>query len=181
MGNITIEDGDLDEDEDEIMNDDSGPRRLTRSQKQARRVPQPKYQRVLQQLADRKVNQIIIDLDDLETVSIAPMTWLSFFTFLFLLYYFMRKPGANAYGLQWERQHQADTGEQLKLVESVEINTKRYVDLFSQAIDNQMPAPSSDVTYVPIVTSRANFLLVSFLFVSLQPALALTTLLQFQG
>ncbi|KAL2757404.1 hypothetical protein ACRALDRAFT_2025206 [Sodiomyces alcalophilus JCM 7366] len=114
LGNITIDDGDLDDDEeDELMNDDSGVRQ-TRSQKQARRAPQPKYQRLLQDLADRKINQIIIDLDDLES---------------------------------WERQHEADTGEQLKLVESIETNTKRYVELFSRAVDNQMPAPSNDITF----------------------------------
>ncbi|ROT37242.1 MCM-domain-containing protein [Sodiomyces alkalinus F11] len=115
LGNITIDEGDLDddEDEDEFMNDDSGARR-TRSQKQARRVPQPKYRRLLQDLADRKTGEIVIDLDDLET---------------------------------WERQHEADTGEQLKLVRSIETNTKRYVEIFSRAVDNQMPKPSNDITF----------------------------------
>lgn len=36
----------------------------------------------------------------------------------------------------------------LKLVKSIEENTKHYVEILSRAIDDCMPAPTSEVTYV---------------------------------
>lgn len=36
----------------------------------------------------------------------------------------------------------------LKLVQSIEANTKHYVEILSRAIDDCMPEPTSDVTYV---------------------------------
>lgn len=36
----------------------------------------------------------------------------------------------------------------LKLVKSVEENTKHYVEILSRAIDDCMPNPTSEVTYV---------------------------------
>jgi DNA replication licensing factor MCM7 len=47
---------------------------------------------------------------------------------------------------QWAHQYDANTGEPLKLVESIETNTKHYVELFSRAIDKQMPAPSTEIS-----------------------------------
>lgn len=35
----------------------------------------------------------------------------------------------------------------LKLVESVERNTKRYIDVFSQAVDAVMPKETKEITY----------------------------------
>lgn len=49
---------------------------------------------------------------------------------------------------QWEHQLEATTGERLKLVQSIEVNTKHYVEILSRAIDKQMPRPSQDITYV---------------------------------
>lgn len=36
----------------------------------------------------------------------------------------------------------------LKLVKSIEDNTKHYVEILSRAIDDCMPEPTSEVTYV---------------------------------
>lgn len=36
----------------------------------------------------------------------------------------------------------------LKLVKSIEENTKHYVEILSRAIDDCMPQPTSEVTYV---------------------------------
>jgi DNA replication licensing factor MCM7 len=36
----------------------------------------------------------------------------------------------------------------LKLVESIQKNTKRYIDVFSQAVDAMMPAGNKDISYV---------------------------------
>ncbi|KAJ9492285.1 hypothetical protein VN97_g945 [Penicillium thymicola] len=38
-------------------------------------------------------------------------------------------------------------GEDLKLVESIEKNTKRYIDVISQAVDDVMPTETKDVTF----------------------------------
>lgn len=35
----------------------------------------------------------------------------------------------------------------LRLVESVERNTKRYIDVFSQAVDAVMPKETKEITY----------------------------------
>jgi DNA replication licensing factor MCM7 len=42
------------------------------------------------------------------------------------------------------------------LVESIEKNTKRYIDVISQAVDSLMPKETKDVTYVEVLAS-ANF------------------------
>lgn len=39
---------------------------------------------------------------------------------------------------------------QLKLVSSIEENTKHYVEILSRAIDDCMPEPSADPTYATI-------------------------------
>lgn len=43
----------------------------------------------------------------------------------------------------WEN----ETGEGLKLVDSIELNTKHYVDVMAQAVDKVMPPPSVDVNF----------------------------------
>ncbi|KAM0738999.1 hypothetical protein ACQRIT_006736 [Beauveria bassiana] len=109
MGNITIDEDDL-SDEYDFMDDDdeSGERR--RRDREHRRAPHHKYQEIMQKLANRTQEEIVIDLDDLAA---------------------------------WEN----ETGEGLKLVDSIELNTKHYVDIMSQAVDKVMPLPSSDVNF----------------------------------
>lgn len=69
MGDITIDDDDLSDGYDFMDEDDeSGDRR--RQEKANKRIPQYKYKHLLQQLADRTIDEITIDLDDLYTVSI---------------------------------------------------------------------------------------------------------------
>lgn len=63
LGNITIDEDDFSD--DEIMEDDEN--RETR--RQAKSAPGPKYKVMMQQLADRKIDEVMIDLDDLASVS----------------------------------------------------------------------------------------------------------------
>jgi DNA replication licensing factor MCM7 len=107
MGNITIDEDDLDD--DDLMDGDNQAGQ--RQQDKERRTPQYKYKKLLQQLADRELDEMKIDLDDLAT---------------------------------WESQMGDDN---LKLVESIEMNTKHYVDIVSRAVDKAMPQPSIDVTF----------------------------------
>ncbi|KAF5134163.1 DNA replication licensing factor [Metarhizium brunneum] len=109
MGDITIDDDDLSDGYDFMDEDDeSGDRR--RQEKANNRIPQHKYKDLLQQLADRTIDEITIDLDDLYA---------------------------------WESQGQ----EELHLVDSIELNTKHYVDVLSKAVDKIMPQPSTDVSF----------------------------------
>lgn len=50
-------------------------------------------------------------------------------------------------------------GEDLKLVESIEKNTKRYIDVISQAVDEVMPRETKDITYVKFISMRMQRLL----------------------
>ncbi|KAJ6784851.1 hypothetical protein PWT90_08704 [Aphanocladium album] len=109
MGNVTIDEDDLSDEYDFMDEDDeTGARR--RRDKEQRRAPHHKYKEIMQKLADRTQDEIVIDLDDLAI---------------------------------WEN----ETGEGLKLVDSIELNTKHYVDIMSRAVDKVMPPPSVDVNF----------------------------------
>ncbi|KAK0392704.1 hypothetical protein NLU13_2199 [Sarocladium strictum] len=111
MGNITIDEDDLSDEDYDFMDDDNEQaREERRKERAARRTPQPKYKLMLQQLADRTIDEMTIDLDDLAA---------------------------------WERIDNAEH----KLVESIEMNTKHYVEIVSRAVDKALPAPSTDVTF----------------------------------
>jgi len=51
------------------MDEDDDAQVRRRQEKARSRLPQYKYKNTLQKLADRKANEIVIDLDDLATVS----------------------------------------------------------------------------------------------------------------
>ncbi|EGX91415.1 DNA replication licensing factor mcm7 [Cordyceps militaris CM01] len=109
MGNITIDEDDL-SDEYDFMDDDDETGDSRRRDKEQSRAPRHKYKEILQKLADRVRDEIVIDLDDLAA---------------------------------WEN----ETGEALQLVDSIELNTKHYVDIMAQAVDKVMPQPSVDVNF----------------------------------
>lgn len=46
--------------------------------------------------------------------------------------------------MQFEKSLPDDTN--LKLVESIQRNTKRYIDVFSQAVDEVMPKETKEIT-----------------------------------
>jgi DNA replication licensing factor MCM7 len=72
MGNITIDEDDLSDDDYDFMDDENEQAREERRKgKEARRTPQPKYKLKLQQLADRTIDEMTVDLDDLAAVSIS--------------------------------------------------------------------------------------------------------------
>lgn len=66
MGNISIDEDDLSDEYDFMDDDDAQEQR--RRQRAQRRVPQHKYVDILQELADRKTDEIEVDLDDLYNV-----------------------------------------------------------------------------------------------------------------
>lgn len=68
MGNVTIDEDEL-SDEYDFMDDDdetAGDRR--RQERERARTPHHKYKDMLQQLANRTIEEVRIDLDDLSTV-----------------------------------------------------------------------------------------------------------------
>ena len=69
MGNVTIDEDDLSDDYD-FMDEDDQQAERRRAEKQKNKQPQLKYKIVLQELANRTRDEIIIDLDDLYTVRI---------------------------------------------------------------------------------------------------------------
>ncbi|TLD25134.1 hypothetical protein PspLS_05530 [Pyricularia sp. CBS 133598] len=109
LGDIAIDDDDLSDDYDFMDEDDEAAQRR-QQEKVRQKGPRHKYRDLLQELADRKVDEVVIDLDDLASF-------------------------------------EADVDEGLRLVESVEKNTKHYVELVSRAIDKLMPEPSSEVSF----------------------------------
>ncbi|KAH6606551.1 hypothetical protein Trco_005704 [Trichoderma cornu-damae] len=109
LGNITIDEDDLSDDYD-LMDEDEQTRDRQQQERARRKTPQHKYNDMLQLLADRKVDEFAIDLDDLAT---------------------------------WEGQ----TNEAMRLVDSIEMNTKHYVEIMARAVDNVMPQPSEEVNF----------------------------------
>ncbi|PNP49257.1 hypothetical protein THARTR1_09972 [Trichoderma harzianum] len=109
LGNITIGEDDL-SDEDDLMDEDDQTRQRRQEERAKRKTPQHKYSDMLQLLADRKIDEFAIDLDDLVT---------------------------------WEGQ----TDESMKLVDSIEMNTKHYVEIMARAVDNVLPQPSEEVNF----------------------------------
>ncbi|GKT48083.1 DNA replication licensing factor MCM7 [Colletotrichum spaethianum] len=104
LGNITIDEDDFSD--DELMEDDE----TRETRRQAKSAPGPKYKVMMQQLADRKIDEVMIDLDDLASF-------------------------------------EASLGDELQLVQSIEINTKHYVEIMSRAVDKLMPKPSVDTNF----------------------------------
>lgn len=68
MGDITIDEDDL-SDEYDFMDEDDEAVQRRRQDREKRRTPQHKYKELLQQLADRTIDEITIDLDDVAVVS----------------------------------------------------------------------------------------------------------------
>ena len=72
FGNINIDADEMSDEYDFVDEDDEAEQR--RIQERARkRLPQYKYKDMLQKLADRKVDELVIDLDDLATVRFLPL------------------------------------------------------------------------------------------------------------
>lgn len=67
LGNISIDEDDL-SDEYDFMDDDDQAGDRRRQDKERTRTPQHKYKDMLQKLADRTVDEVRVDLDDLSTV-----------------------------------------------------------------------------------------------------------------
>jgi DNA replication licensing factor MCM7 len=63
LGNINIDEDDL-SDEYDFMDEDDNAQQQRRRQKE-KQAPRHKYKDMLQQLADRKISEVVIDLDDL--------------------------------------------------------------------------------------------------------------------
>lgn len=68
MGDVTIDEDDL-SDEYDFMDEDDEAGERRRQEKEKRRAPQYKYRQLLQELANRTIDEITIDLDDVAAVS----------------------------------------------------------------------------------------------------------------
>lgn len=66
LGDINIDDDDLSDDYDFMDEDDNAQQQRAREKRS--RTPQHKYKDMLQELADRKLHEVVIDLDDLHSV-----------------------------------------------------------------------------------------------------------------
>ena len=110
-------------DEDEDAQDRRRQERRERAQR--RKGPHHKYREVLQDLADRKIQEITVDLDDLANVR--------------LFRHACWRPHADP--LQFEE----SLAENLHLVASIEANSKHYVEILSRAIDKLLPQPSVEI------------------------------------
>lgn len=67
LGNITIGDDEL-SDEDDFMDEDEDEAERRREERARKRVPQHKYRDMLQKLADRTIDEATIELDDVALV-----------------------------------------------------------------------------------------------------------------
>ncbi|KAJ5281715.1 DNA replication licensing factor MCM7 [Penicillium angulare] len=105
-------DGNRTSDEYDFMDDAEEDGAATRGARR-RREPKLKYMQILQDVANRDVQHILIELDDVEV---------------------------------FERSL-PDDQQGMKLVESIEKNTKRYIDIVSQAVDGVLPKETKDVTF----------------------------------
>ncbi|KAI0596622.1 DNA replication licensing factor mcm7 [Biscogniauxia sp. FL1348] len=109
IGQINIDEDDL-SDEYDFMDEDDNARERRRRERASSKLPKHKYADMMQKLADRSIDEVLIEMDDIAS---------------------------------WEN----DTNEGLKLVESIETNTKHYVEVLSRAIDKKMPAPTTGITF----------------------------------
>jgi len=66
LGNINIDEDDLSDDYD-FMDEDEGAQQRRQQEKARRKTPQHKYKEMLQELADRKIDEVVIELDDLQS------------------------------------------------------------------------------------------------------------------
>ncbi|KAH8676092.1 DNA replication licensing factor mcm7 [Xylariales sp. PMI_506] len=109
IGQISINEDDL-SDEYDFMDEDDEAHERRRRQRATQKLPQYKYGDLMQKLADRTIDEVVIELDDLASF-------------------------------------ESENNEELKLVESIEANTKHYVEVVSKAIDKKMPPPTNGVTF----------------------------------
>lgn len=68
IGQINIDDDDL-SDEYDFMDQDDEAHERRRREKAAAKLPKHKYAEMLQKLADRSIDEVLIELDDLVTAS----------------------------------------------------------------------------------------------------------------
>lgn len=67
LGNINIGEDDLD-DEYDFMDDDNEEEERRRQDNANRKKPYHKYKEMMRQLADRKIDEILVELDDITQV-----------------------------------------------------------------------------------------------------------------
>lgn len=88
-----------------------------------------KYMTMLQDVSNRMRDEIIIDLNDLESVS---RPW--------------RNEARCANVPQYEKAT-SDDEHNYKLIESIEKNAHHYIEIFSRAVDKCLPEPNRDIKY----------------------------------
>lgn len=73
IGQINIDEDDL-SDDDDLMDEDDGSHERRRREKAASKQPNHKYADIMQKLADRSIDEVLIELDDLVTVGCFVLT-----------------------------------------------------------------------------------------------------------
>lgn len=114
-----------------VMVDDAGDGKNIRKPGEFR-GSKKKYLNMLQQVADRQISEVTIELDDLDNVRNP------------LLSSTCHQRPLLTVGLQYEKSYVDDTS--LRLVESIERNAKRYIDVLSQAVDKVMPKETKEIS-----------------------------------
>lgn len=71
LGGMNIEEEDLDDEYDFMDDDDEGEERR-RQERANRKKPYHKYKDLMQQLANRDIDEVLIELDDISQVCTAP-------------------------------------------------------------------------------------------------------------
>lgn len=127
------------------QDDESHERR--RKERATSKLPKHKYADIMQKLADRSIDEVLIELDDVAAVCLTAFRFPLSHSNPTILHVhvgvYVRVHVRLTSAIQWED----DSNEELKLVQSIEANTKHYVEVLSRAIDKKMPPPTSGVTY----------------------------------
>lgn len=124
-------DGNRTSDEYDFMDDVDGEEGAETRGARRRREPKLKYMQILQDIANRDISNIVIELDDLEVVGLQQRRCFV--------------GNSDTMPPQFEKALPEEQ-QNLKLVESIQKNTKRYIDVVSQAVDAVMPKETKDVT-----------------------------------
>lgn len=128
LENLNIEEEEFSDEYVMVDNERDGQKGVQRPDQPGR--SKKKYMEMLQQVADRQISEVMIELDDLENVStLVSERW---------------SICANRYNYQYEKSNAEDSG--LRLVESIERNAKHYIDILSQAVDKVMPKETKEIT-----------------------------------
>ncbi|KAI9843197.1 MAG: Mcm2-7 hexameric complex component [Sclerophora amabilis] len=124
LEDLNIEDDGLSDEYDFVDDVDNGDGGRQRDRRRRGGDPKKKYMEMLQDVADRKSSEVVIDLDDLDTVT-----------------------DENGASQKYEKGLEEDNVPSLQLVSSIIKNTKHYVEILSRAVDKSMPPETREISF----------------------------------